>query len=65
MGCETKTLHKWVAEIRLPHNRIRVWLGNYNSAEAAAYAYDHVAYKLRREPLPADMGGDGQERVGG
>lgn len=28
---------------------MRVWLGTYESAEAAAYAYDRAAYKLRGE----------------
>lgn len=38
-----------MAEIRLPQNRMRVWLGTYESPEAAAYAYDRAAYKLRGE----------------
>ncbi|CAL1355949.1 unnamed protein product [Linum trigynum] len=44
---EAEALGKWVAEIRLPLNRMRVWLGMYETPKAAAYAYDRDAYKLR------------------
>lgn len=60
VGVRQRPSGRWVAEIKDSSQRVRLWLGTYDTPEEAARAYDEAARALRGENARTNFAPTGQ-----